>query len=44
MVSETSLFQTAFSCVQNKANKQMTEEMWKENMFELEDTYWFKVR
>lgn len=43
MVSETSLFQTACSCIQSKANKQMAEEMWKENMLELEDTYWFKV-
>lgn len=38
MVSETSLFQTACSSVQNKANKCMTEEVWKENVFELEDT------
>lgn len=43
MVSETNLFQTACSSVQNKANKRMTEEMWKESMFELEDIYWYKV-
>lgn len=38
MVSESSLFQTVCSSVQNKANKCMNEEMWKENVFELEDT------